>query len=460
MRREGTPLSATSVSKVLREAGLPRLPRRTDPSVGPETAPLADRREFSLEPGRFRTGFGGLFLFVPFLAQLPLERLFERLPGSARIPARCAMLSMLALKLHGIGRPPRIMPEAFDRGLALFSGLNAFPKRSTLTEYTCRVDPRDIPGLMSGWFDATRDLPRGDSIDLDFHTIPGDRALVEKHSKRCRHQKGILARDADARVFCYANAKVRKEDQNHEILRFVEYWKERHGAFPKELVFDSRLTTQAVLGQLDAMGIRFLTLRRRSAKMVQALGAVPANEWKRVRLSNVGRIYRNPRVFDQRIALNGYPGEIRQLAIADLGHEEPTLLLTNQMEEPIAPLIDRYARRMVIENAIAEAIEFFHMDALSAAVPMKIDVDLQLTLMAGTLYRLFAMRVGNGYEKAKAATLFRNFVGAVAQIEIADGIQVRFGRRANNPLLLNANFGKETWTVPWLADRTLSFVFD
>ena len=77
-----------------------------------------------------------------------------------------------------------------------------------------------------------------------------------------------------------------------------------------------------------------------------------------------------PKPSRQRVTLNGYPGEIRQLAIADLGHEEPTLLLTNQ--EPVAPL--RYARR--IENA--EAIEF--MDALSAAVPMKIDVDLQLTL--------------------------------------------------------------------------------
>ena len=30
----------------------------------------------------------------------------------------------------------------------------------------------------------------------------------------------------------------------------------------------------------------------------------------------------------------------------------------------------------VIENAIAESIKFFHMDALSATVPMKIDADL------------------------------------------------------------------------------------
>ncbi|MCY4594719.1 MAG: hypothetical protein OXC19_07960 [Bryobacterales bacterium] len=46
------------------------------------------------------------------------------------------------------------------------------------------------------------------------------------------------------------------------------------------------------------------------------------------------------------------------------------------------------SRHMVIENAIAESIDFFHMDALSSAVPLKIDADLQFPLMASTLYRL------------------------------------------------------------------------
>ena len=42
--------------------------------------------------------------------------------------------------------------------------------------------------------------------------------------------KGILAflaQDASTRVFYYANAQLRKEDQNDEILRFVDFWKER-----------------------------------------------------------------------------------------------------------------------------------------------------------------------------------------------------------------------------------------
>ena len=98
---------------------------------------------------------------------------------------------------------------------------------------------------------------------------------------------------------------------------------------------------------------------------------------------------------------------------------------------------------MVIENAIADAIDFFHMDALSAAVPMKIDLDLQLTLMASGLYRLLAVRLGNGKQNAKSRTLFRNFIKAPADITISEQtIKVRLGRRANNPFLLNAYYDK------------------
>ena len=93
----------------------------------------------------------------------------------------------------------------------MISGLNLIPKRSFLTEYSCRVNPQSHPTLMRLWFDAlgSLGLERGSSFDLDFHTIPfhGEDALVEKHyvSKRSRRQKGILAfvaQDAYTQVFC------------------------------------------------------------------------------------------------------------------------------------------------------------------------------------------------------------------------------------------------------------------
>ena len=130
---------------------------------------------------------------------------------------------------------------------------------------------------------------------------------------------------------------------------------------------------------------------------MDAVQAAPRAEWKRITLNNVGRAYRNPRILERSVTLSGYPGTMRQIAITDLGHEKPTLLITNQETETPTRLVDRYARRMLIENAIAQAIDLFHMDALSAAVPLKIDVDLQLTVMAATLYRLLADRIGQGH---------------------------------------------------------------
>ena len=269
-----------------------------------------------------------------------------------------------------------------------------------------------------------------------------------------------LARDADARVFAYANTGLRKSRQNDEILRFVEAWHARTGALPAELVFDSRLTTCANLTRLDAMGIAFLTLRRRTARTVAALLAEPPEAWRRITLTNVGRIYRRPRILERRLRIKDCPGEIRQIAVTDLGHEKPTLLLSNQMDEPASRLVDRYARRMVIENTIADAIDFFHMDALSAAVPMRIDLDVQLTLMASSLCRILGIRVGQGFEVAKVRTIFRKLVNASAAIRITeDEIIVTLGRRANNPLLLAARYAEIAQPIPWLGNRTLRIRF-
>ena len=136
------------------------------------------------------------------------------------------------------------------------------------------------------------------------------------------------------------------------------------------------------------MDISFITLRRRSRQMLEEIHRQPSSAWRRVQLHGVARAYSTPRILDQQVALDGYEGPIRQLSILDLGHEEPTLLLTNQLRRSPATLIGRYAQRMIIENAIADGIDFFHMDALSSAVAMKVNYDIQLTLMASSLYRL------------------------------------------------------------------------
>jgi hypothetical protein len=464
-------LSPAAVAKMLQEEGFARLPRRHDDErpAGPRptAAAVADARLLDLQPRSFRTRVGGLFIFVPFLAAIPLDALLHRagFPGSRKIPAAHAVRALLALKLFGNARHGHVMGHVFDEGLALFAGLNVTPKRSFLTEYSCRVHPGAHSKLMRSWFDAVSalGLQRGVSFDLDFHTIPfqGDDALVEKHhvSRRSRRQKGVLAflaQDGEQRVFCYANCDLRKEEQNDEILRFVEFWKKQTGKLPEELIFDSKLTTHSNLSRLNAMGIQFITLRRRSRSTVAEIREAPLSAWRRVELKGVSREYRTPRVISEMITLDGYEGELRQLTVADLGHEEPTLLLTNQFRRRPAKLIERYAHRMLIENGIADGIDFFHMDALSSAVALKVSCDLQLTLMASSLYRLLAARIGNGYATAKSRTPFRDFIEAMADVTVTDReVHVRLGQRAHNPLLLEAGFHETDVPVPWLGGRRL-----
>jgi hypothetical protein len=412
-----------------------------------------------------------LFLFVPYLAEIPFDRLLEEagFPGTAMVPAGSAMRSLLALKLFGNARHSHVMSYVFDEGLAAFAGLNVVPKRAFLTEYSCRIDPRAYPKLMIGWFEAVcrLGLEWGTSFDLDFHTIPfhGEDALVEKHyvSKRSRSQKGLLAflaQDAGTRVFCYSHGELRREDRDDEILRFIEYWKERTGDWPQELVFDSKLTTYRNLNELTRRGIDFITLRRRSKKMLSEVAERPVSAWRRVRLDRLARAYRNPRILDERVELSDYEGPCRQLIVADLGHEDPTFLLTNQMRRSAATLVGRYAERMVIENGIADGIDFFHMDALSSAVPMKVNCDLQLTLMASSLYRLLGTQIGNGYATAKSRHLFRDFIDAVGHVTItAREVVVRFQKRAHNPLLLAAGFAERNPRIPWLGGRRLQLLF-
>jgi transposase len=475
LEEDGQPLSAAMVSIILKEEGFAKLPRRSEeerpPGARPEAAPVSDVRRLDLAPRRLRTQFGGLFLFLPWLAQLPFDQLLKEagLPGTPQIPAGPAMRSLLALKLFGNARHSPIMSPVFDAGLGLVAGLKVIPKRSFLTEYSCRIEPACYSKLMRGWFDTVGKLglERGVSFDVDFHTIPfhGEEALLEKHyvSKRSRRQKGVLAflaQDADQRVFCYANAELRKAEQPDEILRFVEFWQQRTGRWPEELVFDSRLTTYKNLNRLNQMGIRFLTLRRRSRRMLEKISQVPASAWRRVELKNVARAYRTPRLLDTKITLTDYQGPLRQLTITDLGHEQPTFLITTQLTTSPAKLIERYAQRMLIESNIEDGIDFFHMDALSSAVAMKVNCDLQLTLMASSLYRLLGARIGHGYQQAKSRHLFRDFVDATAQVDIPDhAIAVRFHKRAHNPLLIAAGFGDTDVSIPWFGDKRLQLIF-
>lgn len=465
-------ISINALTVLLREAGFVRLPRRRDedrpPTVKPEPAAVADVRTLNLSSRSFRTPQAGLFLFVPLLESMDLSRVIAAagLPGSRMIPAEQALRSLLALKLLGAERKSYVMDRVFDEAIALFAGLNVVPKRSYLASYSSSVDHQANLRFMAAWFQQVEQagLTHGSSLDLDFHSVPANTTAepLEKHyiSGRSRSQKGILvflARDAERRVLRYANAGVPKAEQANEILRFVEFWKKHTGSLPAELVFDSQLTTYENLSDLNRQGIHFITLRRRSHKMLAEIYGQPASAWKRIHLPALTRTYRTPRVLDQHVELKGYEGTLRQMSILDLGHEDPTILLTNHLKLGAVPLVTRYAQRMLIENEISEAIQFFHIDALSSMVGMKVDFDMQLTLMASSLYRLMAERIGREYKRAQAKRIFRNLLDASGKVEIDNKrVVVTLDKRAHNPFLVASGLTNKNTLMPWFGNKSLT----
>lgn len=463
LKERHCPLSPTAVREVLKAEGFAPLPRRLDaerpPAPRPTVEPIADVRAFALTPRTFPTRFGGLFLFLPDLVRLATAGLATaaHLPGSRMLPADHALRACLALKLWAVERKSDVMALVADEGLGLFAGLNISPKKSFLTEYSHRIDHAHTLQLLAAWHAHLAGTPLfvGESFNLDFHSVPyyGEHPVVERHyvSARSRRQPSLLvflAQDADSRAFCYANADLRKGEEAEEVFRFITFWQRTHGGhLPHHLVFDSKLTTYAGLARLDELAIPFITLRRRSPRLLKEIVLLPRSAWRVVDLDVPTRKYQTPRVYEQPVRLAGRP--FRQLFIQDLGHDAPTILLTNQRQVSAKVLITRYAHRMLIENALADAVRFFHMDALSSAVGLKVDFDMALLVLASGLYRLLARRM-RGYADAQARQIFRDLVDLPADVTITERqVDVSFHRRSHLPIVLASGLLDHPVPIPW-----------
>jgi hypothetical protein len=284
--------------------------------------------------------------------------------------------------------------------------------------------------------------------------------VLDRHyvSKRSRREKAVLtffAQDAETRALCYSNADLRAREHADEVLRFADFWEQTYGRRPPHLIFDSQLTTYRNLAELDRRGIRFLTLRRRGKAMVRALDALPAGSWTTLNLKGLRRGYNRPKVYESRIQVKDYPGSLRQIAAKNLGHESPTFLLTNDDEEPAKSLLVTYAHRMLIENGIAENVDFFHLDALSSAVVLNVDLDVTLTVLANGFYRRLARKL-KGFETAQPRQIWRRFLACPGKIRIEEStVQVSLKRKAHHPLLLDSGALDEEIAVPWWGGRIL-----
>jgi hypothetical protein len=113
---------------------------------------------------------------------------------------------------------------------------------------------------------------------------------------------------------------------------------------------------------------------------------------------------------------------------------------------------------MLIENALADTVRFFNIDALSSSGGFKVDFDMALLVLASCLYRLMARRM-RGYDDAQARQIFRDLIDMPANVAIADNeIRVRFHRRAHLPIVLACGLIDKPVPVPWWNGRRLRLV--
>jgi transposase/7-cyano-7-deazaguanine synthase in queuosine biosynthesis len=474
LQREGFELTAKTVNQILRDEGFAKLFRRTraERRIALQRAKIpaeaADIRLFGTHH-HVKTSYGGIFLFIPLIRELRLDSLFKEIGfyGSKQIPRINYLMSFMALKLIGKERISHVIDLNFDYGLGAFAGLNVLPKVAAMTQYSYRNAHHLLVRLLKRWNGVLQEKGyiQGRHINLDFHSIPhwGEESQLENHwvPTRGKAMKSVLcffAQDLDTTYLCYSNCNLSRDEAADEILNFVSFFYKSYGKYPDCLVFDSKLTTYKNLNILDKdYGIKFITLRRRGKNILESIQNI--KKWQTVHLNKSTRKYKRLKVYEQYGTLKDYEGNIRQLIVTGTGRDLPLLIVTNDDQTRIKEIIEIYALRWLIENNIQENIDFFNLNALSSSVIVKVDFDIATTLIASTLYKIMNSHF-KLFEHAKPKTSYRNFVEGTAYVDItSDKINVTFGKKSFNPLIMDWVSSLPEIKVSWMNNRIIEYSF-
>jgi len=472
--QQGIELSIRTVERVLAEEGFSKLPRRTQLRIGKtiKGGEIPEKAEPISVPvlngARYESDGAGVYLFAPFLAQLGIDSVIRKakLPETRSISAMNYFLSVLALKLLGTERYAHVGDHSFDPGLGLFTGLNVLPKCTALSTYSYSLDQEHINRLQEAFVSNAHRLGIYDKrvINLDFHTVPhyGDESVLEEHwaGARGKRMKGALtmfAQDSETKLMVYTAADIQSREADNQILSFLPYWTRISRQMNSTLIFDSKFTTYMNLSELNRQGIKFVTLRRRGKKLLEEADRL--EPWRKITIPHDKRKYPNPFIYESEVELKDYEGRARQIILKGNGHEKPAFLITNDFESPAEVIVSDYSCRWHIETGISEAVKFFHINALSSPILLKVHFDMVMTMIADTLYWRLAQNL-RGFEKCDANTIFRNFVHGRGVVGVqGNDITVTYPKRAHNPILRNVPWQRLPVHMPWLADSKLTLVF-
>ena len=120
----------------------------------------------------------------------------------------------------------------------------------------------------------------------------------------------------------------------------------------------------------------------------------------------------------------------------------------------------KYARRWLVEQAISEQIEFYHLNRLNSSIVVKVDFDLTMSVLADTVYKLFCSQTP-GFEESKSEKIFRLFIKNYAYFDITSEpsktIKVTLNKKVHLPLLYETDWFTKENAIPWLGNYKLKF---
>ena len=475
---DGQNISIRTVERIIKDAGFEKLKRRTNLELGitvknkliGERSKALDFR--SLQKFSVDCPAIGVYFFIPYVIESGIMDIITKcdLPQSSEIDSTQACLSMLILKLIGQERLSHI--ESFDHepGLGIFAKLNTLPKPTYMNTYSCLTSESMLLNFQEKIVHLFKnkypDIYGSKFINLDFHSIPhyGDESEMEKiwcgaRGKTMKGANTIFAQDNQSNAILYTRADILRKEESKEIKKFVSYWRRLNGDVDQTLVFDCKFTKYKVLDELTDDGIKFITLRKRSAKLIDETLKIPEEKWEKVKLSIPKRKHNKISVYQSDVTLKDCKHTFRQIAIKDHGRKQPTFIILNNNELLLKNVIEVYAKRWRIENKLSELVSFFNLNALSSPIMIRIHFDILWTVIADTLYHIFAQDLRR-FENHLAPTISKKFVNMPGRV-VYDGknIIIKIRKRAHTPILKGIEKLNKPFQVPWLDGKTVEIVW-
>ena len=463
----GMPVSSQYVNAVLKKEGFARLPRRDSdvrsnvgitkelkriPAEKTKTLPFKNKESFSSENI-------GIFAFLPIIIELGIDKAIKnsQYPKTNVLGRLSSILCFLALKLTSVKRYNADDIWCMDRGMGMFAGVNVLPKTAWFSSYSSSVTREMNMGFLRSLSEIwEKNGLLGDTVNIDFTSIPywGDDDNMEnnwsgKRGKALASMLAILAQDSQNGIICYGDTTIRHKNENDAVLEFLDFHTPEG---LKYLVLDSKMTTFQNLSQLNKRNIKFITIRRRSPSIIDRIKTI--SDWKSVKIKRANGKHRNVKLFEETSSLKDYDGVIRQIYLTGNGKIKPAIIITNDFESKAAEIVQKYARRWLVEKEISEHIEFFHLNRNSSGMVIKVDFELTMTILAHNLYRLLAMHLP-GHEHCDAERIFNKFINNSGDIIVdSERITVKLKKKRDLPMILEF-FESRTHSYSWIGKKLL-----